>query len=68
MVYYSSLFVNLIMGKVLQANFNTINLELSNKKYNCWCQELVGTFLTSKKLFDFNLRKEKQILMKFNIK
>ena len=33
-----------------------------------WCQELVGTFLTSKKLFDFNLRKEKQILMKFNIK
>ena len=36
--------------------------------FNCWCQELVGTFLTSKKLFDFNLRKEKQILMKFNIK
>ena len=35
---------------------------------NCWCQELVGTFLTSKKLFDFNSRKEKQILMKFNIK
>ena len=33
-----------------------------------WCQELVGTFLTSKKLFDFNSRKEKQILMKFNIK
>jgi mannitol/fructose-specific phosphotransferase system IIA component (Ntr-type) len=24
---------------------------------NCWCQELVGTFLTSKKLFDFNSRK-----------
>jgi hypothetical protein len=35
---------------------------------NGWCQELVRTFLTSKKLLDFNSRKEKQILMKFNIK
>jgi hypothetical protein len=24
----------------------------------CWCQELVGTFPTSKKLFDFNSQKE----------
>jgi len=37
-------------------------------KLSSWCQELVGTFLTSRKLFDFNSRKERQILMKFNIK
>ncbi|GAH61832.1 unnamed protein product, partial [marine sediment metagenome] len=41
---------------------------LSKNKTKGWCQELVGTFLVSKKLFDFNSRKEKQIIMKCNIK
>ena len=33
-----------------------------------WCQELVGGFSYLKKIFDFNSRKERQILMKCNIK
>jgi hypothetical protein len=48
--------------------FNTFPFKSQAYLYKCWCQELVGTFLTSKKLFDFTSRKERQILMKFNIK
>jgi len=40
------------------------NINLSGCQINpvrCWCQELVGTFLTSKKLFAFNLGWERLI-------
>jgi len=46
----------MIIAKILiNYNLNIPFCQISN--VIGWCQELVGTFLTSKKLFDFNSRK-----------
>ena len=49
-------------------NVNFVNFLYKTFCIKRWCQELVGIFLTLKKLFDFNSLKERQILMKFNKK